>query len=169
MTNPMGSNLKLMVLKVLDQESTSGYGIVNKIEEKTGWKPSYGSIYPLLEEMNKEGLVDYEEKGRSKIYSLTSKGEKEIESWDEKREELCESMKENMCVIQELTGKDMGPVIELMDRFKKDEDPLKSLNPEFLEFRNKIFKMAFEGKAQENSEEIKQMLKDNIRKLEAME
>ena len=49
----MGTQLKFMILKTLGEEPCSGYQLVKKINESTGWKPSYGSMYPLLEGMSK--------------------------------------------------------------------------------------------------------------------
>lgn len=40
------------------------------------WRPSPGSIYPLLESMKKEGVLSMSE---DKRYSLTEKGREEIE------------------------------------------------------------------------------------------
>ena len=83
-------------MKVLAHHPASGYELVKHINEMTGWKPSFGSMYPLLEDMNKKKLVSIKQEGRKKIYSLTVKGKKNISGWDEKKHELFDSMKEKV-------------------------------------------------------------------------
>ena len=40
------------------------------------WRPSPGSVYPLLEEMSAEGLISKQQDGR---YTVTEKGKSEME------------------------------------------------------------------------------------------
>lgn len=71
--------LRFLVLNMLAQKPMSGVEIVTVIEEETGgrWKPSSGSIYPLLARLHKRGYTtesSSEEIGM-KRYALTAKGE----------------------------------------------------------------------------------------------
>ncbi|WP_440059381.1 PadR family transcriptional regulator [Thermogladius sp. 4427co] len=70
--------LGVIVLKTLSETPLHGYAIMSKIEEKYGFKPSPGALYPLLKKMVREGLVSVEEKRVGdrivKVYSLTDKG-----------------------------------------------------------------------------------------------
>src|SRR3989338_7506393 len=71
----MSGYLRLIVMKNLANKKLSGYGLIKQIEKSTGtWKPSFGSIYPLLEKLLKEKLVDFEVQGRKKVYFLTKEG-----------------------------------------------------------------------------------------------
>jgi DNA-binding PadR family transcriptional regulator len=58
----------------------SGSEITDKIEEFTEWRPSPGSIYPLLSHMKKEGLIQSHEDHdpNLKRFKLTENGEKEF-------------------------------------------------------------------------------------------
>ena len=50
--------LKFLVLKMINEKPMSGAEIVEEIERQTGsWKPSPGSIYPLLAQLHKKGLT----------------------------------------------------------------------------------------------------------------
>jgi len=50
--------LKLIVLKILNEKDFTGYGLIKEIEDQTGfWKPSPGSMYPLMNDLLKKGLV----------------------------------------------------------------------------------------------------------------
>jgi DNA-binding PadR family transcriptional regulator len=70
--------LRFLVLKYLVEKPMSGAEIVEIIEQETGgkWKPSSGSIYPLLGWLQDKGFaseVSAVESGM-KRYSLTDKG-----------------------------------------------------------------------------------------------
>lgn len=39
------------------------------------WRPSPGSIYPALQELEKNGLISFEREGRQKVYRITPEGE----------------------------------------------------------------------------------------------
>jgi DNA-binding PadR family transcriptional regulator len=57
--------LRLFVLRTLSTEPKSGYDILKEITEKTQgeWHPSKGTIYPILTELDKEGLIETVEEG----------------------------------------------------------------------------------------------------------
>ena len=56
----------------------NGAEIMSEIETMTQgwWRPSPGSVYPILEDLGKEGLIRKRDDGR---YELTSKGKESIE------------------------------------------------------------------------------------------
>ena len=72
--------LRFLVLKMLSEKPMSGAEISEQIEKQTGgcWKPSSGSIYPLLAWMHTKGFTDESPKGEEglKRYSFTVQGSK---------------------------------------------------------------------------------------------
>ncbi len=75
--------LRFFVLKLLKEKSMSGSEIMTAIEKETDgrWKPSPGSVYPLLAWLQDNGYtkgLPKEEDGM-KRYRLTEKGEKFFE------------------------------------------------------------------------------------------
>lgn len=50
--------LDMCVLALLDDESLHAYGIVQKLQEHGFANASYGTIYPLVTRLRKQGLVD---------------------------------------------------------------------------------------------------------------
>jgi DNA-binding PadR family transcriptional regulator len=51
--------LRFLVLKMLSEKPMSGAEIIHEIEKQTkSWKPSPGSIYPLLSRMQKRGFTE---------------------------------------------------------------------------------------------------------------
>jgi DNA-binding PadR family transcriptional regulator len=70
--------LRPWVLSVINKSPKNGAEIIDDVEKMSfgGWRPSPGSVYPLLDEMTKEGLVQKRTDGR---YELTEKGKEEVE------------------------------------------------------------------------------------------
>ena len=71
--------LRPWVLSIIAKSPRNGAEIMDEIERMSwgGWRPSPGSVYPLLEEMVQEGLVRKRaEDGR---YEITEKGKGETE------------------------------------------------------------------------------------------
>jgi len=62
--------LRFWVLNILRRKPKNGAEIMDDIESTSQgwWRPSPGSIYPLLEELTTEGLISKREDGR---YELT--------------------------------------------------------------------------------------------------
>jgi len=86
------SKLQLIILKLLSERPMHGYAIMREIEELLGSRPSPGTIYPLLREMLREGLVEVRVsgvKGRLvKTYYITERGRQYLSSRREELEEI---------------------------------------------------------------------------------
>lgn len=54
----------------------NGYQIIQAIAERTHgvWRPSAGSVYPALQQLEDEGLISPEGEGRRRMYTLTDEG-----------------------------------------------------------------------------------------------
>lgn len=72
--------VRTAVLALLAERPMHGYQIIREIEERSkgSWKPSAGSVYPALQLLADEGIVDAEESNGRKIYSLTEAGREEV-------------------------------------------------------------------------------------------
>jgi len=68
--------LRPWVLSIVSRSPKNGAEIIEEIEKMSwgGWRPSPGSIYPLLDQMTVEGSLKKLEDGR---YELTEKGKDE--------------------------------------------------------------------------------------------
>jgi DNA-binding PadR family transcriptional regulator len=57
--------LRLFILRTLSVEAKSGYDILKEIEEKTSgeWRPSKGTVYPILTELEGQGFLEGVEEG----------------------------------------------------------------------------------------------------------
>jgi DNA-binding PadR family transcriptional regulator len=65
----------------------NGYQIIQEIAQRTNgiWRPSAGSVYPALQQLEDEGLISPEGEGRRRMYTLTAEGRAYAEAH---REEL---------------------------------------------------------------------------------
>jgi len=76
-----------VILGLLSHESLTGYEMKKRIDTmlKYFWSASYGSIYPALNILEKEGLVskcETKENGRDKIiYTITDEGKIHLKEW----------------------------------------------------------------------------------------
>jgi DNA-binding PadR family transcriptional regulator len=103
--------LKLYLLKLLSEEpgGLSGYELMKRIEEETGfWRPSPGSIYPLLAALEGRELIRHRPEGDKKIYSLTPKGEEALAKAQAARAEALEGMRRSIQLLAGLFGEDLA-------------------------------------------------------------
>jgi DNA-binding PadR family transcriptional regulator len=73
-------------LLLLADGPLNGYQIMQEIEKRSEgvWRPSPGSVYPALAQLEDEGLVRTEEVGDRRIYVLTDAGRGYV---DERRDD----------------------------------------------------------------------------------
>jgi DNA-binding PadR family transcriptional regulator len=84
--------LRHQLLKMLAEKPMSGSEIMSELESKTNgyWKPSPGSIYPLLAWLQDKGYIieaDQQEPGIRR-YTLTEQGKAFLDQETKRREEL---------------------------------------------------------------------------------
>jgi DNA-binding PadR family transcriptional regulator len=65
-----------LLLAALSQGDAHGYELMRRLEEQAGgrWRPSPGSVYPLLQLLEDEGLVRGRDENGRKVYELTDEG-----------------------------------------------------------------------------------------------
>jgi len=79
-------DIRQAILLLLDEEPRNGYGLMQEVEERSGgaWRPSPGSVYPALAQLEDEGLVEMTEAEGRKDFSLTEEGRAWVEENREK-------------------------------------------------------------------------------------
>lgn len=86
--------LRFLVLKLLAEKPMSGIEIVNEITQESGekWKPSPGSIYPLLAWLQDKGYTKeaLDQKLGMKRYTLTDEGRTYLEEHVKRKKEIRE-------------------------------------------------------------------------------
>ena len=72
------------VLAVLSDGPGHGYDVIQRLEDKTegSWRPSPGSVYPMLQLLADEGLARSVERDGKRVYELTDAGRAETAATD---------------------------------------------------------------------------------------
>ena len=78
-------DVRLAILRLLSEEPRNGYQLMQAIEELSGgrWRPSPGSVYPALSQLEDEGLIRAAERDGTKVFELTDAGQEEVASRSE--------------------------------------------------------------------------------------
>jgi DNA-binding PadR family transcriptional regulator len=86
--------VRAAILALLREGPRNGYQIMAEIEERSGgaWRPSPGAVYPALAQLADEGLVEAEESGGRRTFSLTEAGRRLVEEDPESARPAWESM-----------------------------------------------------------------------------
>jgi len=101
-------DVRAAALLLIAETPRNGYQLMQEIENRTNglWRPSPGSMYPVLQQLEDEGLVRPEGPEGRRVYQLTDQGRAYVE---EHAEELgspwaavCESVDENARDFQHL-------------------------------------------------------------------
>jgi DNA-binding PadR family transcriptional regulator len=115
--------LELAILGLLKERSMHGYQLSKQLTDALGgfWRVSYGSLYPSLRRLEKDGAVERvfsdDEVGRRKnVYRITAKGEELFQ--DLLQETGNESSEDNKFRIRLAFFKYLGPEmrIKLLER-----------------------------------------------------
>jgi DNA-binding PadR family transcriptional regulator len=69
-------DIRTAALLLLAEEPRNGYQIMQEVEERSdgAWRPSPGSVYPALAQLEDEGLIRSEESDGRKLFALTDAG-----------------------------------------------------------------------------------------------
>jgi DNA-binding PadR family transcriptional regulator len=70
-------DIRALLISALLDGPAHGYELMRRLEEASGgaWSPSPGSVYPTLQMLEEEGLLDSSMESGRKTYSLTANGE----------------------------------------------------------------------------------------------
>jgi DNA-binding PadR family transcriptional regulator len=73
-------DIRTAALLLLAEEPRNGYTIMQEIEERSNgvWRPSPGSVYPALAQLEDEGLIRSEESDGRKRFAITDAGREQI-------------------------------------------------------------------------------------------
>ena len=88
--------LKYAILGLINREPMTGYDITKEFNDRTlanFWYAKHSQIYPELNKLISESLVEYEiiiqgERMEKKLYSITDKGKSELTAWLVREEPL---------------------------------------------------------------------------------
>lgn len=69
-------DIRVAVLTLVAEQPMHGYQIIRELSERSGgvWSPSPGSVYPMLQLLEDEGLVVGSDEGGKRVYAATEAG-----------------------------------------------------------------------------------------------
>jgi DNA-binding PadR family transcriptional regulator len=78
-------DVRVALLLLLAEEARNGYQLMQAIEELSGgrWRPSPGSIYPTLAQLEDQGLIRATEREGQKLYEITGAGRSHLKEHGE--------------------------------------------------------------------------------------
>jgi DNA-binding PadR family transcriptional regulator len=80
--------VRLALLSLLEDSPQHGYQLMKGLEARSGgtYRASAGTVYPTLQQLEDEGLVQSEAQGGKRVYALTDAGRTELERQTEQVE-----------------------------------------------------------------------------------
>jgi len=74
--------VRIAILSLLSEGPKHGYQLMKEMKERSGgvYQASAGSVYPTLQQLEDEGLIESETKDGKRVYKLTPAGRKELDS-----------------------------------------------------------------------------------------
>lgn len=75
-------DVRAAILALLAEQPYNGYQLIGEIMERSAgvWRPSPGSVYPALGQLESDGLIVAEGRGSKRSYRLTEAGQAYVEA-----------------------------------------------------------------------------------------
>ncbi len=108
-------DMKYVILKLLKDKPMHGYEVMKELEDHTRgcYKPSPGTVYPTLQWLEDEGLVQCNEVEGKKLYSITDAGRAFLEENQTTVEDIFDRVDET---IDSIVGEPMPEVTRLVGK-----------------------------------------------------
>jgi DNA-binding PadR family transcriptional regulator len=112
------------------------------IEQETGfWKPSAGSLYPLLTSMKKQNLIiEVIEPDGAKRWQITDTGHAAYNEASDSKRELFDSMRKSLVVFSKVF--DAGPLESIVERlasWQEGRSDFRTLGPLFMDLHDALW------------------------------
>lgn len=162
--------LKIVVLKHLSEEPMTGYSLMNAIKDCSGKKPSSGSIYPILAELNEEGSITCKEEGRKKTYTITAKGKKSVQKlFSEKQKFVLQNIKQ-LKEFGAVAGQDtVKPLITFFELLHTRPDVVMRTLHLVQETQETMLRLAQSNDFKKKESRIKTILEKRLKELKKLE
>jgi len=162
-------HLKFYVLRLLSEQRQTGYGLMKAIETETGfWKPSAGSLYPLLTTMREAGLIcEVTEPEGTTRWQITAEGRETYEQAAETRQELLDSMRRSLVVFAKVF--DAAPIesfAELLTTWHQGRPDFDILGPLFMDLQDSLWSLP--SLSSEQQEHVQAILRNAIAAVEGV-
>ena len=104
-------DVRAALLVLLAEEPRNGYQLMQEIEQRSegAWRPSPGSVYPALQQLEDEGLVATGTRDGGRVYELTDAGRAQVAErgdapapWDAAKEDVGPGSRQLMGLVREV-------------------------------------------------------------------
>ena len=150
---------------MLEESPKSGSEIIKKLNEDFNWAPSCGSIYPLLNSLEKEGLTVSRKDDGKKIYSLTKEAHSVIKKSELEKDELFSALEKSYKLLESVYGIDTSLEQDMLKDMKRGKVPFQELYLETKAIKEELERLQRANKLKKNLVEVKKILKDAGEKL----
>ncbi|GAB3610378.1 hypothetical protein GCM10027414_25040 [Humibacter ginsengiterrae] len=135
-------DIRAAILSLLAEEPKNGYALIKAIAEKTDglWKPSPGSVYPTLQQLVDEELVEATGDGRRTDYALTDAGKAYVAEHQSELDtawQAAPGLSASGAALHEAVGKLMGVVHQY--RFAATDEQRKQAAEKIDELRKALY------------------------------
>jgi DNA-binding PadR family transcriptional regulator len=118
-------DVRIAILSLLSEQPRNGYGLIKEITDRSGgtWYPSPGSIYPTLQQLVDEELIEPTGDGKRTEFQLTAGGTEWVESHPDELAQVWQSAEARIeadAGLHESIAKLMGVIHQL--RFAATDD-----------------------------------------------
>jgi DNA-binding PadR family transcriptional regulator len=152
-TKARRGDVRAAILAVLFEQPMNGYQLIQEIASRSGgtWKPSPGSIYPTLQQLEDEGLVTTVIDAGRRVFTLTEQGQIYVDEHPEEVEAPWQGLGEpgeDASEVKPLIGQVAAAVWQIMavgtpDQQAKGREAL-------VELRRKLYAILSEDDSSEN-------------------
>jgi DNA-binding PadR family transcriptional regulator len=135
------------LLRALEDEPQNGYQLMQAIEERSGgrWRPSPGSVYPALAQLEDQGFVQSVERDGQKLYEITDAGREHLAERHEHPApwEDDDPASQTIVGVRKLVGQVAAAAMQVAQ--VADEQQLKRAGEVLTEARRSLYRILAEG------------------------
>jgi DNA-binding PadR family transcriptional regulator len=112
-------DVRAAILVLLSEKPLNGYQVMQELGQRSRglWRPSPGSVYPALQQLEDEGLVRAEESEGRRTFQLTDAGRAYVEAHKDEVsapwEAVSESVDEGLIELRDLIFQVGGAVMQV--------------------------------------------------------
>jgi DNA-binding PadR family transcriptional regulator len=148
-------DIRTAALLLLAEEPRNGYQIMQEVEERSDgvWRPSPGSVYPALQQLEDEGLIRSQEIDGRKLFALTDEGRALVQERESEKPAPWEQMSGDVSDQMHDLGKLMREVASAFVQVMKNgsEAQIASAREVLATTRRDLYRILADGDAESGS------------------
>ena len=141
-------DVRAAILALLAEEPRNGYQLIQEIEERSDgeWRPSPGAVYPALQQLTDEGLIEVEEQEGRRTFRLSESGRAYVTDHPEEVsapwEAMTSDVRQDVRDLLHTAGKTGAAVMQIVHT--GDEDQVAEARQILSETRSRLYRLLAE-------------------------